>query len=161
MRKISKVVYGITLCLIVCAGSGARFAAQPEDLPKSPLEEFATRSTAKVIWSKEIGQFESKEARAIITALSVEDTTREPRIMRGLRMDLRHIGATPSCDHKLMAWSIMCKRANAAIYVEEGRLESVRNGIKRGAAELRHMEFISQYSMKSEGRESTRLIVCG
>src|SRR5262245_17552284 len=90
MRKISKVVYGITLCLIVCAVSGARFAAQPEDLPKSPLEEFATRSTAKVIWSKEIGQFESKEARAIITALSVEDTTREPRIMRGLRMDLRH-----------------------------------------------------------------------
>jgi hypothetical protein len=162
MRKISKVIYGIALCLIVCAVSGgARFAAQPGDLPKSPLEAFATRSTAKVIWSKMIGQFESQEARATITALIVEDTTREPRIMRGLRMDLAHIGATPSCDHKVAAWAIMCKRVNAAIYVEEGRLERVRNGIKRGAAELRPMEFISQYSMSCQGRVSTGLIVSG
>jgi len=161
MRKISKVVYGIALGLVVCAVSGARFAAQPEDLPKSPLEEFATRPTAKVIWSKMIGQFESQEARATVTALIVEDTTREPRIMRGLRMDLAHIGATPSCDHKYTAWAIMCKRVNAAIYVEEGRLETVRNGVKGAAAELRPMEFISQYSTTYQGRVSTGLIVCG
>src|SRR5262245_12264909 len=162
MHKSSKLVCRIALCLILCAVSGgARLAAQPEDLPKSPLEAFATRSTAKVIWSKMIGQFESQEARATITALIVEDTTREPRIMRGLRMDLAHIGAAPSCDYKYTAWTIMCKRANADIYVEAGRLERVRNGIKSGAAELRPMEFISQYSMNSQGRVSTGLIVCG
>src|SRR5215470_1569595 len=162
MRKISNLVCWIALCLIVCAVSGGvRLAAQPEDLPKSPLEAFATGSTAKVIWSKMIGHFESQESRATITALIVEDTTRKPSIMRGLRMDLAHIGATPSCDHKYTAWTIMCKRVNAAIYVEEGRLERVRNGIKRGAAELRPMEFISQYSTNAPGRASTGLIVCG
>jgi|SRR5215471_163807 len=162
MHKSSKLVCEIALCLIVCAVSGgARLAAPPRDLPKSPLEAFATRSTAKVTWSKMIGQFESQESRATITALIVEDTTRKPSIMRGLRMDLAHIGATPSCDHKYTAWTIMCKRVNAAIYVEEGRLERVRNDINRGVAELRPMEFISQYSVNAPGRVSMGLIVCG
>jgi hypothetical protein len=161
MHKIPKLVCWMTLCLIVCTvSSGARLVAQPEDLPKSPLEAFATRSTAKVIWSKLIGHFESQESRATITALIVEDTTRKPSVMRGLRMDLTHIGATPSCDQKYTAWIIMCKRVNAAIYVEEGRLERVRNGIKRGV-QLRPMEFISQYNTNAPGRASTGLIVCG
>ena len=49
MRKSSKLVCGIGLCIIVCALSGgARLAAQPGDLPKSPLEVFATRSKSRV-----------------------------------------------------------------------------------------------------------------
>jgi aspartate/tyrosine/aromatic aminotransferase len=47
----------------------------------------------------------------------------------------------------------MCERANAAVYVEEQRLEEVRNWIGRGAAELRPMEFISA--------STSGLIVCG
>jgi hypothetical protein len=108
-----------------------------------------------------IGRLESRESRATITALVVEDKTSEPGVMRGIRVDLAHIGATPSCDWKYRAWRVMCQRADAAVYVEEGRLEAVRDSLERGAAELRPMEFISQYSMKAPGRASTGLIVCG
>ena len=70
--------------------------------------------------------------------------------------------ANPSCDWKYVAWTIMCKRANAAVYVEEERLEEVRNRIERGAAELRPWEFISQYeSTVGSVQVSSRLIVCG
>jgi hypothetical protein len=51
----------------------------------------------------------------------------------------------------------MCQRANAAVYVEEGRLETVRYGIERGAAELRPREYISQFG----GSYGSGLIVCG
>jgi len=47
----------------------------------------------------------------------------------------------------------MCQRPNAAVYVEEERLETVHDGIKLGAAELRPFEFISW--------SSSGLIVCG
>lgn len=52
----------------------------------------------------------------------------------------------------------MCQHANAAVYVEEGRLETVRHGIERGAAELRPWEFISQFG---GSHVSGGLIVCG
>ncbi len=58
----------------------------------------------------------------------------------------------------------MCKRANAAVYVEEGRLEEVRNMLKRDqSAVLRPMEFISHYAvtLPAPGQASTGLIVCG
>jgi hypothetical protein len=56
-----------------------------------------------------------------------------------------------------VAWTIMCKRANAAVYVEEGRLEEVRNMLKRGGTVLRPWEFISHYTSTF----SSGLIVCG
>jgi hypothetical protein len=46
-------------------------------------------------------------------------------------------------------------------HIEEARLERVRNGIKRGAAELRPMEFISHYGTNAAGVASSGLIVCG
>lgn len=146
-------------CLLLNIGLGQ--VNPTPSLQPTPLEAFAGRPTAHVTWSKVIGRLESQESRATITALIVEDKTSEPSVMRGIRVDLAHIGATPSCNWKYWAWRIMCRRANAAVYVEEGRLETVRNGIKRGAAELRPMEFISQYSMTAPGRASTGLIVCG
>ena len=130
-------------------------------LPPTPLEQIATRATAQVTWSKVIGSLESVESRATITALIVEDKTSEPSGMRGIRVDLAHLTATPRCDWKYTAWRILCERANAAIYIEEKRLEPVRNGISRGAAELRPMEFISRFSASGAGVESTGLIVCG
>ncbi len=38
-------------------------------------------------------------------------------------------------------------------HVEEGRLEAVRNGTARGAAELRPHEFISQYNVWQASRQ--------
>jgi hypothetical protein len=70
MHKISKVVCWITLYLIVWTfSSGARLAARHEDLPKSPLEAFATRSTAKVSWSK-MKTVRSQEA-ALFASLTI------------------------------------------------------------------------------------------
>jgi len=93
--------------------------------------------------------------------LIVEDKTSEPTVMRGVRVDLAHLDAAPGCDCKYEAWSIMCKRANAAVYIEEGRLDTVRNRIKGAAAGLRPSEFISKYSTTSPGVAKTGLIVCG
>jgi hypothetical protein len=155
MRKIWKLVFLVTLCLGAWAVGGVAPVAaegeqppneQPNELLPSPLEAFAARSTATVFWSKMIGRLEGPESRATVTALIVEDATATPSVMRGLRIDLAHIGAPPSCDWNYVAWRIMCKRANAAVYVEEGRLEEVRNSLKRGGAVLRPWEFISHYT---------------
>ena len=170
MRKVSKPVCGVALCLIVCALNAVpqlaapadqRGAGSPREFPQSPLEAFAARPTAKVVWSKMVGHLESQEARATITALIVEDTASKPNVMRGLRIDLAHLSATPTCERKYTAWRLMCKRPNAAVYVEKGRLEAVRNRLKSGGAELRPMEFISRYWTNSSGRTSSGLIICG
>ena len=150
----------IVCCLLLNIGF-AQVNSAPS-LEPSPLEAFAGRPTAQVTWSKLIGSLESHDSRATVTAVSVEDKTTEPNVMRGIQIDLAHIGATPKCDWKYWAWRIMCQRPNAAVYVEEGHLERVRNGIKRGTAELRSMEFISRYGTSVQGRiASTGLIVCG
>lgn len=81
--------------------------------------------------------------------------------MRGLRLDLEHTIA-PNCDWKYTAWRIMCARSNAAVYVEEGQIESVRKAIEHGAALLRPCDQISPYETTAfSGRESTGLIICG
>ena len=99
MRKQLKWVSVVILCFVGFAVSGiAPVAAQgneqrdeqPEELAPSPLEAFAARSTATVVWSKQIGVLESQESRATVTALIVEDPTSTPGIMRGLRIDLVH-----------------------------------------------------------------------
>jgi hypothetical protein len=146
-------------CLLLNVGLAQE--SQTYSLQPTPLEAFAARPSARLTWSKLIGGLESQESRAPITAIIVEDKTSKPSVIRGIRVDLAHIDATPSCDWKYTAWRIMCKRANAAVYIEEGRLESVRNRVKLGSAQLRPMEFISQYWTNAPGQASTGLIVCG
>jgi hypothetical protein len=160
MGKISKLVCLALVCLAgmapVAAPGNPQATEPPTDLPPSPLEAFAARPTAKVVWSKTIGRLESRESRATILALIVEDPTSTPSVRRGLRIDLAH-NLDSNCDWNYPAWRIMCQRANAAVYVEEGRLETVRHGIERGAAELRPREYISQF----RGSHVSGLIVCG
>jgi len=101
---------------------------------------------------------EGKEARATMTALIVEDTTQAPSRMRGVRIDLEHLVSSPNCDLIYPAWAIMCRRAHAAVYIEDGRLEEVSTWILRGAAQLRPREYISEYH---RGDAETGLIICG
>jgi len=148
-----------TACCLLLNLAIAQVNSTPS-LQPTPLEEFAGQPTAHVRWSKLIGSLESKKSRATITALIIEDKTSKPSVMRGIRVDLAHKGAA-TCDFKYEAWRIMCQRANAAIYIEEGLLGRVRKGVERGTAELRPMEFISQYRVSAPDRETTGLIVCG
>jgi hypothetical protein len=140
----------------------------PPELRPSPLEAFASRPTARVIWSKSVGQLESKGARATITALVVEDAVGSPSLMRGLRIDLAHGEESPGCDWKSSAWRIMCERPNAAVYVEEAQLQEVRKGLERGAAAWAWgpMESVSQYEKRVNSEAGMillerGLIVCG
>jgi hypothetical protein len=133
----------------------------PAALAPSPLEAFAARPTANVLWSITLGRLDSRDALATFTLVSIEDPA-TAKGMRGLRIDLAHVGDTPACDWKYEAWQIMCERKNAAVYVEEDRLEQVRNALAKGAAELRPHEYISEYRSGVSGRSAaTGLIICG
>jgi len=53
------------------------------------MERYSTRPTARITWSKEVDHIVGGRAKAVITALIVEDaTTSTPRQMRGIRIDL-------------------------------------------------------------------------
>src|SRR5258706_5274340 len=52
------------------------------------MERFASKTTAQVVWSKEIGRIETDQGHAVITALILEDGTQTPRQMRGVRIEL-------------------------------------------------------------------------
>jgi len=138
--------------------SGNEPGNDPADLPPSPLEAFAARPTAKVTLTKTVGTFDSSKSRATVAIVIVEDPDASPKILRGVRIDLAHKDAAPHCNWMYAAWQIMCRRPNAAVYIEEARLEAVRGTLMRGGAELRHMEFISEYDSTLP---AFGLIVCG
>jgi len=78
-----------TCCLLLTTGMAQVNPTPP--LPPTPLEALAGRPTAQVTWSEVIGRLESRESRATITALVVEDEASEPSVMRGIRVDLAHV----------------------------------------------------------------------
>ncbi len=75
------------------AQENQQMTAQPNELSPSPLEAFAARSTATVVWSKTIGRFESSDAAALLTAVIIKDQAPPVKAMRGLRIDLAHTGS--------------------------------------------------------------------
>ena len=121
------------------------------------LAAFASRREATIEWSKMVDFFVGKEALAMVTAIVLHDPTATPSRMRGLRIDLAHTIPYGTCDWKYEAWNRMCNRANAAIYIESGRIEVVRGALEHGAAKLPGCEQISQYG----GRGTGGLIICG
>jgi hypothetical protein len=109
--------------------------AQTGNIASTPLEAFAARSGATMVWSRTIGQLESPVARAIIEAVAFEDPANTPRTMRGLRIGLAHLVPNPDCNLIFRSHAILCARANAAIYFEEDSFQRVRAGLERGNAE--------------------------
>ena len=158
----------VKLIWLVAAAAGASATAHAQwppaaqfELQPSPLEAFAARPAASVAWSKAIGEIEGKYDRATFTALSIADKTGGIR-MRGVHIDLAHKVPVEVCDYKYTAWNIMCRRSNAAVYIEEDRLEEVRAGVARGAAGLRPWEFISSYTGQDiQGQPTMGITLCG
>src|SRR5882672_1798455 len=81
-------------------------------LQPTRLEAFAGQPTAKVTWSKEVGQIESDEARVIVTALIIRDTVQPLHQMCGIRIDLAS------------------QNARDQVYLEEAKLEAVRRALE-------------------------------
>ena len=109
---------------------------QPRTLEPTPLEAFVAQSGARLKWTKFAGRLDGRVASAIVTAIVVESPDADPKIMRGVRIELRHEGKRPSCNLIYVEWAILCERDNAAVYIEESRLAEVRAAVLRGAAEI-------------------------
>ncbi len=102
-----------------------------KDLPPSPLEAFAARQTTKVVWSTTVGHLDSSYSQAILEVIILENRAIKST-MRGLRIKLAHTGPARFCDWKYSAWQLMRERPNAAVYIEESRMQTVRNQLAQG-----------------------------
>jgi len=109
-----------TLALIsgLLASAAIAQTTQRPALQPTRLEAFATQPAARVIWSKEVGQINSSEARVIVTALIVEDETSPPNRMRGIRIDLAN------------------QKATDQVYIEEAKLEAIKKAIDEIAGRI-------------------------
>lgn len=67
-----KTVFATAVCC-VWLSTGLAQVSPTRSLPPTPLEAFVARPKANIKWSKAIGQLESSESRATVTALEVED----------------------------------------------------------------------------------------
>jgi hypothetical protein len=76
------------------------------------LEAFAGQPTAKITWSRKVGQIESDEARVIVTALMIKDAVQPPHQMCGIRFDLAN------------------KNTRDQVYLEEAKLGAVRKALE-------------------------------
>lgn len=157
LRGISPTVALGVAATVFLPTSPIAFGA--DELPASPFEAFALQPGASVTWSQVIGQMDSRGASATITALVVKNDGAAIQVMRGVRINLAHANPGVSCDWKYPAWNVMCRKANAAFYIEEARLREVQAMLLRGAAELRSFEFISEYGLPRA--RPSGLIVCG
>ena len=70
------------------SSGGANRSPSPTVSQLEALEHFASKPTAQVTWSKEVGRIDTDQAHAVIIALVVVDASQTPRQMRGIRIDL-------------------------------------------------------------------------
>ena len=128
-------------------------APQPRTLEPTPLEAAVAQDGARLTWTKFAGRLESRVASAIVTAIAVE-TPGTAKIMRGVRIELRHEGNRPaSCNLIDVEWAILCARDNAALYIEESQLTEVRNAVLRCCASIHkgHGAGITTFGPTSRG----------
>jgi len=69
--------------------------------------EAAARRLAEIRHT--IGRLEGPTAYAIISAVALESAS-SPRLMRGIRIELRHEGRRPDCNQIYADWTILCER---------------------------------------------------
>jgi hypothetical protein len=87
-------------------------------LQPTRLEAFAAQPTAQVTWSTEVGQIESSEARAIVTALVITDAAQPPHRMCGIRIDLAN------------------QRAKDQVYLGEAKPQAVKRALEEIEGEI-------------------------
>lgn len=83
MHSASRV---IAFCSLL-AGASYSQDSQPTAAQLEAFENFATRPTAHISWSKVISRIDAGPSHAVVTALIVDDAA-PPRRMRGVRIDV-------------------------------------------------------------------------
>lgn len=136
--RTSCCVAALALVALIPFGTGAMETRAQQRFTFTPtlLEAFAARPAVKTAWSKFIGRLDGPKAYAIISAVALESEPSTPRIMRGIRIELRHEGLRPRCDLLYVEWAVLCDREQATVYVEESRLEGLRTSALAGSAEV-------------------------
>jgi len=104
-------------------------------LEPTPLEALATAPDAMTTWSQFLGKLDGGNNFALMTAIAVQSTTAPDTKLRGVGIELRHDGPARDCWLKHVEWTVMCEREQAAVFIEEDRLDAVLAAIRRGNAE--------------------------
>jgi hypothetical protein len=119
MRSVASAA---TLCGLLLNVGFAQVNSKPS-LQPTRLEAFASLPTAHITWSKEVGRLERPEARAIVTALVVENPHQPPYRRRGIRIELSN------------------QKARDQVYIEDTHLEAVKQALDKianGIGEFRN-----------------------
>ena len=137
MSERIRTTASVTSAVILLLTVGAAAQSRPQHtLPPTPMEAFVSEPGTRTTWSKFIGRLDGGSASAIVTAIESSSAGTPARVMRGVRIDLRHEGRRPDCDLKHVEWSVMCARENAAVYLEEARIEAVRIQVLQGSVSI-------------------------
>src|SRR5688572_28611387 len=89
---------------------------KPTPLRPTRLEAFAAQPSSRLTWSKEVGRLERPEARAVVTALVVENPTQAPHRIRGIRIELV---------------KLVKETARDDVYLEDTELKTVKDALDR------------------------------
>jgi hypothetical protein len=106
--------------LVLSAQISLAFAQTSTPVP-TLFEEFAANTNAVVSFTQQIGAIDSSDSKAIVTALSVQDSASPSSQMRGVRIDLENNGGA---DH---------------VYLDESQLTTLLQelaGIEAGISRL-------------------------
>jgi hypothetical protein len=140
-------------------GQAAEVLTVPEELAPTPLEAFAAATDARPVWSSFIGELAGPDARVVVTAIVVRRETAPSTVMRGIRLDLVHTKPERNCQLPYLSWSVLCERANAALYFEEARLRQIQTDL----TENRPIDgaLITTYGWRGPGGSGGGVIVGG
>lgn len=125
----------VALCVVASTDAGLQ-AQERKTLPPTTFEAFVARPNSVTTWSKSVGRLDGGTAFAEVSAVVVEAVSATPERMRGIRLDMRHLGAPNSCGLIYEEWAAMCARADAAVYIEEAQLASFKAAVLKGRAEV-------------------------
>lgn len=138
------------------AASAQVGGAESQALPASALETAATVPGAHVVWSNVAGGLTAPGAKVVVTALVVRG---DEQVRRGVRLDLGHLRLNPNCELKYVSWSVLCARANAALYFDEPDLPALERDLTSGTPI--DGALITSYRWRGRGTSGSGIIVGG
>lgn len=128
-RSLAIATYAaVAVCLAAPLGAGQSARYTP-----NPFEQFANQAGTQVVWSVPAGELESSHSHALVTAVVLaNNAATQGQTMKGVRIDLRHLDLTHSCDSIFRLQAVLCAAPSAALWFEQNTLNDLRVGLARG-----------------------------